>query len=556
MHAEVGKDPLPAVLCAALDWLSVVERSSLFRYVWSLRYTHYSSDGIGNASCGEVVGGSNEIRDAVEEEEAFPPIDSEGTGEGKPSAPAAFDIVAVALVWHRLLCDLLTGKAKLGTLGGVDETHSSTTSTKIGSMTSMTFLEQHHHPREIKNFGDILLEDNEIELFATTSVGLDINLLLEGDERQFESVFRLVPATSTSFVPKTLNELTAAGVSPESQEIPVLKHFQALCRISEVWNRWFIFYPNHFGSLPDTYSLGIEFSYMQATNRSAGVVVKLKEVALHWKHVRQLYLKHSVVDCILQHSKNHLPEAYWSSCVKPLLEALIRLHSSIKENGNWNNQEVSLLEQCWTDAGRLDAKLLRIPHSIFAALIENAKLLQWLRSVQDDELFVSSIEIARSLQEMGAPRELWNRAANRIDDKYFAMISNVRSYLYSYLYNSGEIMSSFDEFLTIFSELNPDKTQQIIENMAVCSSVCTALQQIIGIKSKTGAGANVQIIDQLYALDSKSTWCCTNTGRAASAVAISSSKAESPKEEEPHVSGGERRLFLQYQVSYPLYLFC
>lgn len=115
--------------------------------------------------------------------------------------------------------------------------------------------------------------------------------------------------------------------------------------------------------------------------------------------------------------------------------------------------------------------------------------------------------MARSLQEMNAPMELWDSLSGRVNERFLSMISNVRGYLHSYLYDSDRYIHSIDVFLKTFSSFNTKiDTDQIIKNITVCFDVRKALAKIIGTRTDVSGSSR---LGHLYSAGCSSIWRCS-----------------------------------------------
>lgn len=260
----------------------------------------------------------------------------------------------------------------------------------------------------------------------------------------------------------------------------------------------------------------------------------VKTVVQKWNHVQLFYSNRQRVKYVFSVSR-HLVVSFDLYHVNNCELALESMCRSIESQPcEWKEQHISLLELYWVNAQVLSKKLLNISYTLLQTIQENSELLNWLREIKDDEAFFSSIEMARNLQEMNAPIDLWDHASGRINERFLSMISNVRSYLHSFLYATDAENLSYDTFLNIFSELNTKtKPETIIANIQTCYAVRTSLSKIIGVNTDfSGLGR----ISYLYSVECNSFWRCTKYMSKASSAPTGTS------------AGMEGSVVLRYQA--------
>jgi hypothetical protein len=244
-----------------------------------------------------------------------------------------------------------------------------------------------------------------------------------------------------------------------------------------------------------------------------------------WKHIRSFYFGSEHVFRVLVASRDHLVDSehhYLNSAEI----ALQNLCTDVSGRGPWKEQSYSSAAAYWNHSKSLDVRLLGISYKLLSCIQEHIELINWLRGINDDENFSSSLDIARSLQEMNAPVELWDSRVGRINEKYLSMISNVRDYLYAYLYTVELRVGTFELFLTIFATMDMKTSSLIIENIKICHDVRLALAKVIGVKTNLSGSSRLV---KLYSEESYSIWRCQrSSGAAVSALkGVNSSVSDS-----------------------------
>jgi hypothetical protein len=243
----------------------------------------------------------------------------------------------------------------------------------------------------------------------------------------------------------------------------------------------------------------------------------VNKCVFQWKHIRDFYFNADHVSKVLVAARAHLDDSEHHH-LNAAEVALYNLCTDVKKRGPWKEQKFFSAKVYWSHAKTLDIRLLDISYKLMLCVQEHAELINWLRGISDDENFMSSLDIARSLQEMNAPIELWDSKAGRINEKYLSMISNIRDYFYSYLYAAEYKVSSFDRFASIFSCMDTKTGESlIIDNIVACYEVRLALAKVIGVKTNLSGSSRLV---KLYSEESNSIWRCQrSTGSATSTLA-------------------------------------
>jgi uncharacterized protein YlaI len=223
-----------------------------------------------------------------------------------------------------------------------------------------------------------------------------------------------------------------------------------------------------------------------------------------WKHIRGFYFGSEHVFRVLVAAREHLVETEHHHLNSSEV-ALQNLCTDVSKRGPWPEQPYANATSYWNHSKTLDTRLLGVSYQLLLCIQEHVELINWLRGVSDDENFTSSLDIARSLQEMNAPMELWDSRSGRINEKYLSMISNVRDYLYAYLYTSDHRVATFEMFLSIFASMDMKTGALIMENIRTCSEVRAALAKVIGVKTNLSGSSRLV---KLYSPELESTWRC------------------------------------------------
>ena len=168
-----------------------------------------------------------------------------------------------------------------------------------------------------------------------------------------------------------------------------------------------------------------------------------------------------------------------------------------------------LEQHAWTYAQCIEPRLLHMSSPLLSAIKQYEAVLTWLRELRDDDQFLSSLDMARSLQEMNCPADVWDArmVPGRINEKYLSSVSNVRDYLYVYLYTEEPILTTAESFFHLFSSLDNEHANLIADNLATCFPVRASLASIVGIQSSAVASGSSRLT-KLYSTECASYWRC------------------------------------------------
>lgn len=269
----------------------------------------------------------------------------------------------------------------------------------------------------------------------------------------------------------------------------------------------------------------VEAIDMQGKGMLQSAVEQIRITVHRWRRTRALHVHRELVHQILEASRSHIATSSHEK-ISSLQATLRSLCQRIDDNGLWAHQQIRLVDSAyWDFASTIDHRITAIPHLLLVSMDANKRLLEWLRVVKDDEAFSSSIEMARSLQEINAPPELWDALAGRVSERYLSMITNVRSYLHPYLYSGDQAIDSLElePFVEIFSSLNSKIDHAVIvANLDECGSVSEQLSQLICSNSSTVGSSRLA---RLYNIASGSVWLCSKS-RSSEAVYAAAASAD------------------------------
>ena len=272
-------------------------------------------------------------------------------------------------------------------------------------------------------------------------------------------------------------------------------------------------------------------SYLSSQDAEGSITLpdasKIATVVKQWSDLHKIFNHEAQIGAVLEASAAHLAPS-----VKPQLTSLkttlTGLCAEVRRKGKWEKQTTAVLAKYWKEnkAAEVDARLVDISDELLKTMTVHADLLTWLRTQKDNDGFTNRVEYARGLQEMNTPIELWDRANNRVNDKFLANLKNVRSYLHGYLYAElPRTEWSFVDFINVFTSMNKKTVVSVIcKNIEECGKkvILKALQQVLGCSAaKAGLGRLVRLYDTAC----RSSWICRNSEEVESGAAPSTSSS-------------------------------
>lgn len=178
----------------------------------------------------------------------------------------------------------------------------------------------------------------------------------------------------------------------------------------------------------------------------------------------------------------------------------------IDAKGDWGSLLLNEMTSFFEKSEFFDVSILNVSPALLNAIQNSPHLIAFLRIVVNDNAFTSGIEVAMGLQEMQCPTELWDSAHCRVDEKYFSMMRNIRSYLYAFLYDYPIQLHSVASFVNLFGHMNVSMDpSNIASNIQECNNLREALIQVIQCDVDAASSSRLM---KLYDPQCSSNWVC------------------------------------------------
>ena len=207
---------------------------------------------------------------------------------------------------------------------------------------------------------------------------------------------------------------------------------------------------------------------------------------------------------------------YFSNWVKNTesvgaLQSHVRALRQIGRENKWEDQTLTDYSKFSEHCEGLHPSLLIVHPSLFEKMLECMDLLDWLRSLPDDQDFTRGIELAMGRSEMECPPELWveeKGQAGRVNEQILSMLQSVRRYLHPFIYReeiryetAERMVEDFLANLTVFEET-------ILKALHTSNEHRLALMELLG--SDAGSSAPDRLLRMLQP-SSKAFWVCDSS---------------------------------------------
>ena len=235
-----------------------------------------------------------------------------------------------------------------------------------------------------------------------------------------------------------------------------------------------------------------------------GELAVVKEHLSQFSHLEGVLQNLDTIEDVLGYFSNWVKTTQsvgvMQSCVKSLRQ--------IARDNKWEDQTLADYKKFATHCEGIHPSLLIVHSSLFEKMLECMDLLDWLRSLPDDQDFTRGIELAMGRSEMECPPELWveeEGQAGRVNEQILSMLQSVRRYLHSFIYReelrfetAEGMVEGFLAHLTVFEE-------SVLKALHVCNEHRLALMELLG--SDSASSAPDRLLRMLQP-SSKAFWVC------------------------------------------------
>ena len=229
---------------------------------------------------------------------------------------------------------------------------------------------------------------------------------------------------------------------------------------------------------------------------------------LRWNHLSSVYKSQNDIQRVLSSIQVFLSvKAIEESNVK---KNQLRILNELLSPQEWNTIPLRDLNKYTDYAFQIHPCLLRMNAELFEITSNSLDLFRWLREMQNDADFTSSVEMAMGKTEMECPAELWQEEPGkpgRPDEEKLSMISSVRSYLHGIIYRVDEKLNSYDEIIAILDNLRESDPLQLIDSLKACNEYSLPLMELLNSDSENAP----EKLSQLFIPNRNTTWVCSNS---------------------------------------------
>ena len=191
--------------------------------------------------------------------------------------------------------------------------------------------------------------------------------------------------------------------------------------------------------------------------------------------------------------------------------------ASTLESHPWGKQTLAHYKRFSMDCEPIHPSLLILHPALFEKIYDSPDLLDWLRTLSNDQDFTRGIELAMGRSEMECPPELWlteegdavaaSKGSGRVNEQILSMLQSVRSYLHAYIYRESLVFPTADSFIHDFLAHLMRFEKSILLKLDTCNLLLEPLKVLLGGDSEQAAPNRLLLMLQ-PASDAK--WLCDN----------------------------------------------
>eukprot|EP00339_Tiarina_fusa_P012556 CAMPEP_0117006680 /NCGR_PEP_ID=MMETSP0472-20121206/6824_1 /TAXON_ID=693140 ORGANISM="Tiarina fusus, Strain LIS" /NCGR_SAMPLE_ID=MMETSP0472 /ASSEMBLY_ACC=CAM_ASM_000603 /LENGTH=1949 /DNA_ID=CAMNT_0004708219 /DNA_START=485 /DNA_END=6331 /DNA_ORIENTATION=+ len=175
----------------------------------------------------------------------------------------------------------------------------------------------------------------------------------------------------------------------------------------------------------------------------------------------------------------------------------------------FSNETLNDYEPYHNDAQNIAPCFLTLNAELFEEIPKSMDLLDWLRSLPNDNDFTSSVELAMGKGEMECPASLWEEEPGkpgRVSEEKLSMVSTVRGYLHSLIYRLQVYFDDFSDLVKVLRDLRPTD-DNVISSLRISVEHVSALMELLD--DNKGQAAPDRLLS-LHQEQKRTTWCCSN----------------------------------------------
>jgi hypothetical protein len=252
---------------------------------------------------------------------------------------------------------------------------------------------------------------------------------------------------------------------------------------------------------------GSECSVWSIQNIDDNLLKTIHQKVLDLMHLSKVYKLQTNIQSILSSmqvfsSIKAISETNWK-------KNQLRIMNELLSPLNWDSIQMLDLTKYTKYSSQFHPCLLKLDPVLIELVSNSLDIFRWLREMRNDADFTSGIEMAMSKSEMECPPELWKEEAGKLgrpDEEKLSMISSVRSYLYGIIYRTVEKFDSYEEVITVLSNLRESDSRQLITSLNTCNEFSFPLKELLN----SGSDDTPEQLTQLFIANRCATWICSN----------------------------------------------
>ena len=181
------------------------------------------------------------------------------------------------------------------------------------------------------------------------------------------------------------------------------------------------------------------------------------------------------------------------------MDATISELDDLLAHCDWNGLVLDDLERFISVSEAIPSALVALDLGLAATLSTSLDLIGWLKTLPDDNDFMSALEMAMGRSEMECPVELWDAGdgANtgghfsggglgRVSEQKLSWLRNVRSYLHPVIYHNHDFFMSAADLMTKL-DLLPPLPSTLVDDLQKCARLALPFAELLSGDSESSA---------------------------------------------------------------------
>ena len=237
----------------------------------------------------------------------------------------------------------------------------------------------------------------------------------------------------------------------------------------------------------------------------------LNEMLNKWRHLQGVTQNLNVIGDCFPHFAQWLVSGSNDKSLVASRKHVSSLCEALEENP-WDMQSLAHYDKFAAHCEAIHPCLLQLHPAFFEKIAESTEILDWLRTLPDDQDFTRGIEMAMGRSEMECPPELWLKEEGqpgRVNEQILSMVQSNRSYLHKFIFRESQKFASADDFVNNFLAHLLKFDKSILVQMDRCNQYRQPLMDLLSGGTENSAPG--RLLRMLHP-SSNAKWVCDSKG--------------------------------------------